>query len=59
MNNPTYIDGNNYSHWKTRIMFFLKMQGEKVWNLVKYGWGPPLILNAQGRSIEERKRKHK
>ena len=39
-------------------MFFLKMQGERVWNLVEYGWGPLLILNAQGRSTEELKPKH-
>ncbi|RVW66896.1 hypothetical protein CK203_065900 [Vitis vinifera] len=30
-----------------------------VWNLVEYGWGPPLILDAQGRSTEELKPKHK
>ena len=31
--------------------FFLKMQGERVHNSAEYGWGPPLILDAQGRSI--------
>ncbi|KAL6348673.1 hypothetical protein AAG906_019372 [Vitis piasezkii] len=40
------------------MMVFLKMQGESVWNLVEYGWGPPLILDAQGRSIGELKPKH-
>ena len=40
-------------------MFFLKMQDKKVWNLVEYGWKPPLILDAQGRSIGEQKRQHK
>ena len=39
-------------------MFLLKMQGEKVWNLVEYDWGPPLILDAQGRSTREIKFKH-
>ena len=40
-------------------MFFLTMQGERVWNSVEYGWGPPLILDAQGRSTRELKPKHK
>ncbi|KAL6350146.1 hypothetical protein AAG906_004084 [Vitis piasezkii] len=35
-------------------MFFLRMQSERVWNSVEYGWGP-LILDAQGRSIGELK----
>ncbi|KAL6349717.1 hypothetical protein AAG906_041124 [Vitis piasezkii] len=34
------------------------MQGESVWDLVEYGWGPPLILDAQGRSTGELKPKH-
>ena len=39
-------------------MFFLIMQGERVWNSVEYGWGPPLILDAQGKSTRELKSKH-
>ena len=39
-------------------MFFLKMQGKGVWNSIEYGWEPPLILDAQGRSIGELKPKH-
>ena len=31
------------------------MQSERVWNSVEYGWGPLLILDAQGRSIGELK----
>ena len=58
LNSPPYLDRNNYSHWKARMMVFLKIQGERVWNLVEYGWGPPLILDAQGRSIRELKPKH-
>ena len=53
LNSPPYFDGNNYSHWKAWIMFFLKMQDKRVWNLVEYGWGPPLILDAQGQSTGE------
>ena len=34
------------------------MQGERVWNSIEYGWGPPLILDAQGRSTRELKFKH-
>ena len=58
LNSPPYFNGNNYCHWKAQIMFFLKMQGVRVWNSVEYGWGPPLILDAQGISIEELKPKH-
>ena len=39
-------------------MFLLKMQGKKAWNLVEYDQGPPLILDAQGRSTGEFKAKH-
>ena len=39
-------------------MFFLKIQGERVWNWNEYGWRPPLILDAQGRSTREIKFKH-
>ena len=34
------------------------MQSERVWNSIKYRWGPLLILDAQGISIEL-KPKHK
>ena len=41
-------------------MFSLIMQGERVWNSIKKknGWGPSLILDAQGRSTRELKPKH-
>ena len=55
LNSPPYFDGNNYSNWKTQMMCFLKMQSERVWNSVEYGWGPSLILDVQGRSIGELK----
>ena len=53
LNSSPYFDRNNYSHWKTHMMFFLKMQGKRVWNSIKYGWGPQLILDAIGRSTWE------
>ena len=34
------------------------MPGKRVWNSVEYGWGPPLIFNAQGRSTGELTPKH-
>ena len=41
------------------MMFFPKMQGKRVWrSLVEYGQGPLLILDAQGKSIEELKLKN-
>ena len=27
---PPFLIGENYSHWKVRIQYFLKMQSEKV-----------------------------
>ena len=39
-------------------MFFLKVQGEKVWNSVEYGCRLSLILNAQGGSTGELKPKY-
>ena len=30
LNSAPYFDGNKHSHWKARVMFFLKMQGERV-----------------------------
>ena len=39
------------------MKFFLKMQGERVWNLMEYGWGPLLILDVHGRSTRELKPK--
>ena len=59
LNSPPHFNESNYSHWEARLMFFLKMQAERLWNLVEYRWGPPLILDAQGRSIGELKLKHK
>ena len=29
LNSTPYFDGNNHSHWKVRVMFCLKMQGER------------------------------
>ena len=34
------------------------MQGERVWDTVEYGWGPPLILDALRRLIGELKPKN-
>ena len=37
LNSPPYFDGSNYPHWNVRMNFFIKMQVERVWNLVEYG----------------------
>ena len=39
------------------MQYFLKIQGEQVWNLVKYGQGPLLRLDVNGKSISELKPK--
>ncbi|KAJ9696872.1 hypothetical protein PVL29_008873 [Vitis rotundifolia] len=46
---PPFLTGENYSHWKVRIQYFLKMQSEKVWNTVEFGWSPPKVLDREGR----------
>ena len=58
LNSSPHFDEYNYSHWKAQMMFSLIMQGERVWNSIKNGWGPSLILDAQGRSTRELKPKH-
>ena len=46
---PPFLIGENYSHWKVRMQYFLKMQSEKVWNAVEFGWSPPKVLDREGR----------
>ncbi|RVW49720.1 Retrovirus-related Pol polyprotein from transposon TNT 1-94 [Vitis vinifera] len=46
---PPFLTGENYSHWKVRMQYFLKMQSEKVWNAVEFGWSPPKVLDREGR----------
>ncbi|RVX00846.1 hypothetical protein CK203_026407 [Vitis vinifera] len=46
---PPFLTGKNYSHWKVRMQYFLKMQSEKVWNAVQFGWSPPKMLDGEGR----------
>ena len=31
---------------------------QRVWDSIEYGWSPPLILDAEGRSTGELKPKH-
>ncbi|RVX07782.1 hypothetical protein CK203_021866 [Vitis vinifera] len=33
---PPFLTGENYSHWKVRMQYFLKMQSEKVWNTIEF-----------------------
>ncbi|KAL6322743.1 hypothetical protein AAG906_018624 [Vitis piasezkii] len=44
-----HFNRQNYSHWKVRMQYFLKMQSEKVWNAVEFGWSPPKVLDREGR----------
>ena len=30
------------------MQYFLKMQSEKVWNVVEFGWSPPKVLDIKG-----------
>ena len=47
---PHFLTSENYSHWKVRMQYFLKMQSEKVWNVVEFGWSPLKVLDREGRS---------
>ena len=57
LNSPPFFYGSNYPHWNAQINFFLKVQGEMVWNLVEYGWGPALKLDVNRKSTGELKPK--
>ena len=57
LNNPPYFDGSNYPHWKVQMKYFIKMQGEWVWNLVEYEGGAPLKLDMNRKSTSELKPK--
>ena len=57
LNSPPFFYGSNYPHWNAQIIFFLKVQGEMVWNLVEYGWGPALKLDVNRKSTSELKPK--
>ena len=35
------IERPPYPHWKVKMKYFLKMQSEKVWNSIEFGWTPP------------------
>ena len=39
--------------------FFLKMQGEQVWNAMEFGWGLPLKLDGTRRFIGELNKSNK
>ena len=57
MKSAPYFDGSNYPYWKSRMKYFLKIQGEQVWNSLKYGQGPLLRLDVNGKSTSELKPK--
>ena len=42
---PPFLIEENYSHWKVR------MQSEKVWNAVEFGWSPPKVLEKVDQQI--------
>ena len=44
-----FLMEKNYSHWKVRMQYFLKIQSEKFWNVVDFGWSPPKVLDREGR----------
>ena len=46
---PHFLTVGNYPHWKVKIKYFLKMQNEKVWNAVEFGWNSPRVLDREGR----------
>ena len=38
LNAPPYFDGSNYVFWKFRMMAFLCLINETVWDVVDVGW---------------------
>ncbi|KAA0040963.1 gag-pol polyprotein [Cucumis melo var. makuwa] len=37
------LDGKNYSYWKPRMIFFIKMLDGKAWRALVAGYDPPMI----------------
>ena len=52
-----FLTGENYSHWKVKMQYFIKMQSEKVWNAVEFDWSPLKVLDREGRPTNGRKLK--
>ena len=46
---PPFLISENDFYWKMRMQYFLKMQSEKVWNAVEFGWSPPKVLDREDR----------
>ncbi|GMJ04092.1 hypothetical protein HRI_004078400 [Hibiscus trionum] len=34
---PPFFDGTHYAHWKTKMKFFIKSRGYKLWDIVEDG----------------------
>ncbi|KAA0033527.1 gag-proteinase polyprotein [Cucumis melo var. makuwa] len=41
---PPVLDGKNYSYWKPRMIFFIKMLDGKAWRALVADYDPPMII---------------
>ena len=46
---PPFLTDDNYPHWKVKMDYFLKMQSEKIWNTIEFGWNPTKVLDRECR----------
>ncbi|CAA0819381.1 Unknown protein, partial [Striga hermonthica] len=42
---PPFLDGSNYSYWKSMMVIFLRSLGKGTWQAVENGWTLPLQEN--------------
>ncbi|GAV72230.1 DUF4219 domain-containing protein/UBN2 domain-containing protein [Cephalotus follicularis] len=48
---PPYFDGNNYSHWKAKMAFFIQSLDYNLWDLIVDVLTLPTIRNENGDAI--------
>ena len=49
---PSFLNGTNYSLWKSRMKIYLGSTDRKIWSSVVNGWTPPTLTDVAGVIIE-------
>ncbi|CAJ2662359.1 unnamed protein product [Trifolium pratense] len=50
---PLLTGPENYDYWKARMMAFLKSIDSRTWKAVENGWEPPVVIDKDGKKIDE------
>ncbi|XP_073033899.1 uncharacterized protein [Primulina eburnea] len=48
---PPVLDGKNYSLWKVKIRYYIKLINERAWQCVINGWNSPVMIDQEGDSL--------